>query len=54
MVRRGVRFRLGRLWGNIEDLTSPFPLGRVCAVMMVLGGLQSQRLGSCVPGKLSG
>ena len=26
----------------------------VCAVMMVLGGLQSQRLGCCVPGKLSG
>jgi len=26
----------------------------VCTEMMVLGGLRSQRLGCCVPGKLSG
>ena len=40
--------------GYIEDLTSSFPLGSALYVMMVLGGLQSQRLGYCVPGKLPG
>jgi hypothetical protein len=37
--------------GCIENLTFSFG---VCTVMMVLGGLQSQRLGCCVSGKLSG
>ena len=41
-----------KVMGYIEDLTSSFSLGS--AVMMVLGGLQSQRLGCCVLGKLSG
>jgi hypothetical protein len=52
VVRKGVRFRLGRSWG-VSRISHLLFFG-VCAVMMVLGGLQSQRLGCCVPGKLSG
>jgi len=45
---------LGRKgYGVYRGLHIFFSFG-VCAVMMVLGGLQSQRLGCCVSGKISG
>ena len=45
MVRKGVRSRLGRLWG-ISRTYIFFSFG-VCTVMIVLGGLQFQNLGCC-------
>ena len=51
---QGGQVQARKVMGYIEDLTSSFPLGSALYVMMVLGGLQSQRLGYCVSGKLSG